>query len=110
MVRESGSGTRQAMERFFAEHDIKPHIAMEMPSNEPIKQAVTAGMGLSFLSLRTIRHELASGHLALLDIEGLPIVRQGHVTHLASKRPSPAATALKAFRIEEAGPLVAAWA
>lgn len=110
VVRESGSGTRQLMERLFAEHGINPHIVMEMPSNETIKQAVMAGMGLSFLSLRTIRHELASGHLVLLDIEGLPIVRHWHVTHLASKRLSPAASVLKSFLIEEAGPLVNLWA
>lgn len=110
VVRESGSGTRQLMERLFAEHEINPHIVMEMPSNETIKQAVMAGMGLSFLSLRTIRHELASGHLVLLDIEGLPIVRHWHVTHLASKRLSPAASVLKSFLIEEAGPLINLWA
>lgn len=110
VVRESGSGTRQLMERLFAEHKINPHIVMEMPSNETIKQAVMAGMGLSFLSLRTIRHELASGHLVLLDIEGLPIVRHWHVTHVASKRLSPAASVLKSFLIEEAGPLVNLWA
>lgn len=110
VVREMGSGTRQLMERVLSEHGVKPNIVMEMPSNETIKQAVMAGMGLSFLSLRTIRHELASGHLVLLDIEGLPIVRHWHVTHLASKRLSPAARELKSFLIEEAGPLVAAWA
>ncbi len=110
VVREKGSGTRQAMERLFAEHDISPPIVMEMPSNETIKQAVMAGMGLSFLSLRTIRHELAAGYLVLLDIEGLPLMREWHVTHMASKRLSPAATALKSFLIDEAGPLVNAWA
>lgn len=110
VVREAGSGTRQSMERLFSEHSVKPHIVMEMPSNETIKQAVMAGMGLSFLSLRTIRHELASGYLVLLDIEGLPVIRQWHVTHLTSKRLSPAARELKAFLIEEAGPLVTAWA
>ena len=110
VVRENGSGTRKLMERLFAEHEISPHIVMEMPSNETIKQAVMAGMGLSFLSLRTIRHEVASGHLVLLDIEGLPIVRHWHVTHLSSKRLAPAASVLKSFLIEEAGPLVNLWA
>ncbi len=110
VVRESGSGTRQSMERLFSEHGIDPHIVMEMPSNETIKQAVMAGMGLSFLSLRTVRHELAAGRLVLLNIEGLPIVRHWHVTHLASKRLSPAASVLKSFLIEEAGPLVTVWA
>jgi DNA-binding transcriptional LysR family regulator len=110
VVRESGSGTRQAMERLFVEHDVKPHIVMEMPSNETIKQAVMANMGMSFLSFRTIRHELATGHLVLLDIEGLPIMRHWYVTHLEAKRLSPAATALKSFLVDEAGPLVNMWA
>ena len=47
---------------------------MDMPSNETIKQAVMAGMGVSFLSLRTVRRELASGHMVLLDVKGLPPV------------------------------------
>jgi DNA-binding transcriptional LysR family regulator len=109
-VRESGSGTRQAMERLFVEHGIASRIVMEMPSNETIKQAVMAGMGLSFLSLRTIRHELASGHLVLLNIAGLPILRHWYVTHLTSKRLSPAARELKTFMTEEAGALVNLWA
>ena len=110
VVRENGSGTRHAMERLFAEHAVTPHIVMEMPSNETIKQAVMAGMGLSFLSLRTIRHEVASGHLVLLDIDGLPLVRHWHITHLAAKRLSPAAREFKAFLIDEAGPLIKLWA
>jgi DNA-binding transcriptional LysR family regulator len=67
-------------------------------------------MGLSFLSLRTIRHELASGHLVLLDIQGLPLTRHWHITHIASKRLSPAAREFKQFLIEEAGPLIKLWA
>lgn len=110
VVRENGSGTRATMERLFAQHAIKPNIVMEMTSNETIKQAVMAGMGLSFLSLRTIRHELAAGHLVLLNMDGLPIVRHWYVTHLASKRLAPAAKELKTFLVEEAGALVALWA
>jgi len=110
VVREQGSGTRSTMETLFAEHGVKANIVMEMPSNETIKQAVMAGMGMSFLSLRTVRHELAAGHLVLLDIVGLPIIRHWFVTHLSAKRLSPAAEALKHFLIEEGGPLVKAWA
>jgi len=110
VVREHGSGTRHAMERLFAEHGIHPRVVMEMPSNETIKQAVMAGMGMSFLSLRTIRQEFASGHLVLVDIEGLPIVRHWHITHLAAKRLSPAASAFKEFMMEEAANLIRAWA
>lgn len=110
VVREEGSGTRAAMERLFADHGITPRIVMEMPSTESIKQAVMAGMGLTFLSLRTVRQELASGHLALLDFEGLPLMREWYVTHLHSKRHAPAATMLKEFLISEGEPLINTWA
>ena len=109
MVREEGSGTRAAMQRLFAEHQTPLNVVMEMPSNETIKQAVMAGMGLSFLSLRTVRHELASGHIALVDIEGLPQVGNWYITHLSSKKLSPAAKAFKAFLIEQAGALMDSW-
>jgi LysR family transcriptional regulator, low CO2-responsive transcriptional regulator len=110
VVREQGSGTRAAMERLFAQHDIAFKVAMEMPSNETIKQAVMAGMGMSFLSLRTVRHELAAGHLALVDITGMPIVGNWYVTHLKQKKLSPAARAFKGFLIEQAGSLIDSWA
>jgi DNA-binding transcriptional LysR family regulator len=109
VTREEGSGTRAAMERVFVKARVKPQVVMEMPSNETIKQAVMAGMGLAFLSLRTVRHELATGRLALLDIVGLPIERQWYVTHRTGKRLSPAAAAFKQFLVDEAGALVQAW-
>jgi DNA-binding transcriptional LysR family regulator len=107
--REAGSGTRAAMERLFAEQGVVPRIVMEMPSNETIKQAVMAGMGLAFLSLRTVRHELAAGRLVLLDIQGLPVEHHWYVAHRESKKLSPAAAAFEAFLVEEGGPLVDAW-
>lgn len=110
VVRELGSGTRAAMERLFEQYEIPVKVAMEMPSNETIKQAVMAGMGLSFLSLRTVRHELAAGHLTQLDISGMPIVGKWYVTHLSQKKLSPAAQAFKKFLIEQAEPLIDAWA
>ncbi|MFN7864712.1 MAG: LysR family transcriptional regulator [Curvibacter sp.] len=110
VVREHGSGTRAAMQRLFEQYEFPVKIAMEMPSNETIKQAVMAGMGLSFLSLRTVRHELASGHVAQLDISGMPIVGKWYVTHLSQKKLSPAAQSFKKFLIEQAEPLIDAWA
>ena len=109
VMRESGSGTRAAMERLFALHEVPLKVAMEMPSNETIKQAVMAGMGLSFLSRRTLRQELAGGYLVQLDINGMPIVGQWFVTHMASKTLSPAARAFKAFLIEQGGTLMDAF-
>ena len=109
LVREEGSGTRAAMQRLFEENHTPLKVVMELPSNETIKQAVMAGMGLSFLSMRTVRHELASGHLALLEVQGLPQINHWYVTHLRSKKLSPAAKAFKAFLIEQGGPLMDTW-
>jgi LysR family transcriptional regulator, low CO2-responsive transcriptional regulator len=106
VVREEGSGTRAAMERLFAQHKTPLKVEMEMPSNETIKQAVMAGMGLSFLSMRTVRHELASGHIALVDIEGMPQIGHWYVTHLSQKKLSPAA---REFLIEQGGALMDSW-
>ena len=102
IVREQGSGTRAAMQAFFAEHRFEPRITMEMSSNETIKQAVMAGMGLSFLSLHTLGLELRSGLLHLLDIDGTPLMRTWNVVHLQSKLLSPAAEAFRYFIIERA--------
>jgi len=100
IVREHGSGTRAAMEAFFAEHRFEPRISMEMSSNETIKQAVMAGMGLSFLSLHTIGLEVRSGLMHVLDVEGTPVMRMWNLVHLQSKVLSPAAEAFRYFIIE----------
>ena len=100
IVREHGSGTRAAMEAFFAQHRVEPPITMEMSSNETIKQAVMAGMGLSFLSLHTIGLELRNGLLQVLDVEGTPVMRSWNIVHLQSKLLSPAAEAFRYFIIE----------
>jgi DNA-binding transcriptional LysR family regulator len=89
------------MEAFFAEHRFAPRIAMEMSSNETIKQAVIAGMGLSFLSLHTMGLELRNGLLQVLDIAGTPVMRMWNVVHLGSKVLSPAAEAFRYFMIEQ---------
>jgi DNA-binding transcriptional LysR family regulator len=106
LIREPGSGTRGLLERLFAEHGLVLNVSMEMASNETIKQAVQAGMGVSLLSLHTIGLELKTRRLAVLDVRGLPIVRDWHVVHLAAKRLSPVAQAFKDFLLSTAGKLV----
>jgi LysR family transcriptional regulator, low CO2-responsive transcriptional regulator len=101
IAREHGSGTRAAMETFFAEHRFALRVAMEMSSNETIKQAVIAGLGLSFLSLHTVGLELRTGTLQLLDIAGTPVMRTWNVVHLGSRVLSPAAEAFRYFVIEQ---------
>lgn len=108
IVREQGSGTRAAMQQFFAEHPFEPQITMEMSSNETIKQAVMAEMGVSFLSLHTIGLELRAGLLKLLAIEGTPVMRTWHIVRLQSKVLSPAAEAFRYFMIEHAEPYLRA--
>ncbi|HEY4999848.1 MAG TPA: LysR family transcriptional regulator [Usitatibacter sp.] len=106
IVREPGSGTRAAMERFFAAHRVKLRSSMQMASNESIKQAVIAGLGLGFLSLHTVRNELAWGTLALLDVEGLPVRRQWYAVRRPSRRLVPAAAEFAAFLEREAAALI----
>jgi len=102
LVREAGSGTRAAMTRFFAEKGLELHSSMEMNSNEAIKQAVQAGLGLGILSLQTLEMELALKRLAVLQVEGFPIMRHWYVVHRADKRLSPAALAFKEFVLKDA--------
>ena len=101
IIRESGSGTRAAMEKFFADHRLQPRVAMEMASNETIKQAVMAGMGVSFLSLHTIGLERRAGLLAVPVVEGLPVLKRWYVVNTLSKTLSPAAEAFRYFILEE---------
>jgi DNA-binding transcriptional LysR family regulator len=100
IVREPGSGTRAAMEQYFAEHHVDPRIAMDMSSNETIKQAVIAGMGISFLSLHTVWLELRSGLMGILDVEGTPVMRTWNIVYLQPKLLSPVAEACRQFMLE----------
>jgi DNA-binding transcriptional LysR family regulator len=91
LVRERGSGTRAAMEELFSSRGIDYRTAMEVSSNETIKQAVIANMGISLLSAHTIALEVATARLAVLDVQGLPVMRQWHALYREGKRLSPAA-------------------
>ncbi len=108
IVREPGSGTRAAMEHFFAENHIAPPQIMQMTSNETIKQAVIANMGLAFLSLHTAGLEIATGQLVVLDVVGLPLMRRWHIVNIRGKPLSPAAEALRYFVLEQGEALIAA--
>jgi LysR family transcriptional regulator, low CO2-responsive transcriptional regulator len=108
IVREHGSGTRNAMDRYFADHEVKVRHVMEADSNETIKQAVMAGIGLGFLSLHTVRPELAAGRLAVLDVFGLPLRRQWYVVHSRQRRLTPAAEEFLQYLLREADGLMRA--
>lgn len=109
LVREPGSGTRSSMERFFGERGIQLKVGMEMSSNETIKQAVMAGIGVSFISQHTIGLEVATGQLTVLHVEGLPVMRQWCVVHLREKRLSPATEAFKVFVLDHGSSFLKLW-
>ena len=106
VVRERGSGTRTAMERFFAEKRVRLSTGMEMSSNEAIKQAVQAGLGLGIVSIHTLQLELETKRLAVLDVEFFPILRHWYVVHRQGKRLSPVAQLFKEFVTREARDLL----
>ncbi len=91
VVREPGSGTRAAMERHFASQRVAYRAGCEFSTNEALKQAVRAGLGLAVVSSQTIELELQTGCLVVLPVEGFPLVRQWYVLHRTHKRLSAAA-------------------
>jgi len=104
--REPGSGTRFIMERYFTEHNISPIVSMEMSSNETIKQAVIANLGITFISLHTIGNEVTNQQIAILDIQNTPIIRTWHVVALTKRNSSQAAEAFRYFMLEKGGEML----
>jgi DNA-binding transcriptional LysR family regulator len=101
LVREPGSGTRALMEKFFSDAGIAPRIGMQISSNETIKQAVIAGLGIAFISGHTIDSSLITQSLTILPVNGLPIIRQWCIVHLRQRRLMPAVQAIRDFFIAE---------
>lgn len=106
VVRERGSDTWHSMEDGFGSRINDINIAMEIKSTETIKQAVIAGMGISFLSAHTISLELQAGSLAVLDVEGFPVMLNWYVVHRKNKRLPPVAQAFRKFLLEEGPELI----
>lgn len=97
LLREPGSGTRSVLQELF-ENQRSPLIdGMEIGSNETIKQAVIAGLGIALISAHTVAIEVAEGRLAVLDVAGLPVMRTWYLVKRADKRLLPAAEAMWAF-------------
>jgi DNA-binding transcriptional LysR family regulator len=95
ILREPGSGTRMAIDRFFDQSRIKPRVRLELGSNEAIKQAVAGGLGLSILSRHALSPDPSTEGLAILDSVGFPILSNWYIVHLTGKRLSPIATVFK---------------
>ncbi|WP_298928543.1 LysR family transcriptional regulator [uncultured Ramlibacter sp.] len=106
VVREKGSDTWNSMKDAFGDHMARLNIAMEIKSTETIKQAVIAGMGLSFLSAHTIGRELQEGSLAVLDVQGFPLMLHWYVVHRRTKRLPPVAQAFRSFLLSDGPALI----
>lgn len=106
LIREPGSSSRAAMEDIFASHGMSFATGMEMSSNESIKQAVQAGLGLGILSLHTVALELETRRLEVLPVEGFPVVRQWHIAHRTGKRLPAVAEKFRQFVLGHAADLV----
>jgi DNA-binding transcriptional LysR family regulator len=101
LAREEGSGTRMLMTRFLERiGDGRPFQIVEMGTNETIKQAVMAELGVAIISAHTCASELAEGKLASLKVSGLPVVRQWYLIHRPERELSMAAKLFREFMIE----------
>lgn len=100
LLREDGSGTRALMQRLFAKAGHNPNTGMEIGSNETIKQAVMAGLGIALLSAHTVGPELNEKRLVILEVDGLPVIRKWFVVKRKERVLMPTSQALWDFLAE----------
>lgn len=93
IYREEGSGTRFTMQEFFTEEHIQPKVKLELTTNEAIVQAVVADIGMSIVSLLSIKNELSQNELKIIPVKGLPLESQWKLIWLKKKNLSPVALA-----------------
>ncbi|MHB0755874.1 LysR family transcriptional regulator [Polaribacter sp. M15] len=107
LFRESGSATRLAMEKYLVKHKIAILKKMELTSNEAIKQAVIAGLGISIMPIIGIQESLKNGDLKILKIKDLPLETNWNLIWLKSKNLSNVAKAFKNYIIENKDEIIA---
>ena len=106
VVRERGSDTWQSMADGLGRHIDNLNIAMQIKSTETIKQAVLAGMGISFLSAHTVSRELCDGSLVVLDVQGFPLMLDWYLVRRRTKRLPPVAQAFRRFLLDDGARLI----
>lgn len=106
LMRERGSGTRGAMERWLAEHDLTIQSSIEVSSVEALKQSVQAGLGLALMSRDAVQMELSLGRLVELSVQDFPIPRHWYLVQREGKQLSGPARAFKSFILSEASGLL----
>jgi len=102
VMREAGSGTRKAIEQLFLQHGLEIRPRLELGSNEAIKQAILAGLGISALSCYVLTlHQ--PGQFAVLEVEGFPIQRHWYAVYPAGRQISVVARAFLEFLLQQRG-------
>jgi len=101
LMRETGCGTYLALDKIVGEKGIQFKSSMELGSNEAIKQAVISGLGISMLSLYALTHELKTGELVVLDVEGFPFQDVWHIIYPKGKTLSIVAQAFYDYLLQE---------
>ena len=101
IMREQGSGTREAIVKLFADHNLSVKVKLELGSNEAIKQAIYGGLGISILSEHCLISEGISGELTVLDFQDFPIERRWYVAYLSGKKLSVIAETFLEYLLEE---------
>jgi DNA-binding transcriptional LysR family regulator len=100
ILREPGSGIRDATLKVFDQLGRRPQVRMELGSNEAIKHAIVGGLGLSVQSLHTLTLEGPDGPVAILDIQGFPIMREWYLVYPKGKELSLVAQAFLDYALE----------
>lgn len=107
IMRERGSGTREATEQLFAERNLTLNVKLDLGSNEAIKQAILGGLGLAVLSYHTLTSVGATPELVMFDVEGFPIHRQWHAVYPAGKQLSTVAATFLDYLLAESRQIAA---
>ncbi|MCE5361530.1 MAG: LysR family transcriptional regulator [Acidithiobacillus sp.] len=100
VLREPGSGTREAILRYFEEHGLHIEDRVIMNNNESIKQAVKVGMGVAVVSRHSVLTKIEAGYLRELKVEGFPLPRMWHLVHRKGKKLAPAPNSFKSYLLQ----------
>ncbi len=97
IYREFGSGTRMVMEEYLKKHNLHVKPIMELGTNEAIKQAIMAGIGISLISKLSLQNESILKSITILDVKDLPILTHWHILHRKDKKLTPVSYNFKSF-------------
>lgn len=102
LIREEGSGTRRATVELFRRHGLAPKVRMELGTNEAVKEAILAGLGVSIMARHTYGLDPESSRYVCLDVEGFPLENHWYLAYPSGKQLSAAALAFLDFARAEA--------